>query len=173
MPATWWGNLFWINLLIAAMSLVLKNFTSESSNQFAYFYQLTNATTIYLSKALYNFTVLLVAALINYLLFFLLFESKSFDLPRMGLLIIGGTAGLSLALTLVAFIAGFGQNAAVLINILVLPIIIPLFLLLIRSTIAACDGFYINWRGDMALIAGINVLMLALGIGLFPYLWRR
>ncbi len=169
----WWGNLFWVNLLIAAMSLILKNFTAESSNQFPYFFQLTDALTIYLAKAVYNLFLLLFAALINYILFQLLFEPKSVDAIKFIALVLSGTLGLSLSLTLVAFIAGFGENSAVLINILVLPIVIPLFLLLIRSTTMAVQGLYFTWSGDMALIVGIDILMMAMGLGLFPYLWRR
>ena len=157
LPPSWWGNLFWVNLLIAAMTLVLKNFSAEATSQFSYYFQLTDATTIYLAKAFYNFILLSFAALVNYILFWLFFETMNFDGLKISLLIISGVIGLSLSLTLIAFIAGFGQNASLLINILVLPIIIPLFLLLIRSTI----------------LGGMILLMLGLGLGLFPYLWRR
>jgi len=173
LDSRWWGNLFWVNLLIAAMSLVLKNFSNESSRQFIYYYQLTDALTIYLSKVVYNLTLLVVVALINFILFQVLFEPVALDMIRFGLLVLAGVLGLSLSLTLVAFMAGFAQNASVMINILVLPIIIPIFLLLIRSTIAAVDGYYLNWQGDLTLILGIDILMFAMGIGLFPYLWRR
>jgi heme exporter protein B len=171
--AMWWGNLFWVNLLIAAMSLVLKNFSSESTDQYAYYFQISDALTIYLSKTLYNFTLLLVVAIINFILFQLLFEPKTIDFIKFSILVLSGIVGLSLSLTLVAFIAGFGQNASVLINILVLPIIIPILLLLIRSTSSGVAGFYTSWSGDISIILGIDILMLAMGIGLFPYLWRR
>lgn len=173
LPPSWWGNLFWINLLIAAMTLVLKNFNAETSGQYSYYYQLTDATTIYLSKAFYNFILLSIAAVLNFLLFYLFFDPMKFDLWKILVLVVLGVMGMSLSLTLIAFIAGFGQNASLLINILVLPIIIPLFLLLIRSTILGAQGLYFTWSGDVALIGGIILLTLGLGLGLFPYLWRR
>ncbi len=173
LDSRWWANLFWVNLLIAAMSLVLKNFSQESADEYAYYYQLTDPITIYIAKASYNLMLLLFAAAINFILFQLLFEPKSVNHPRFMVLLFTGVLGMSLSLTLVAFMAGFARNASVMIYILVLPIIIPMFLLLIRSTMDAVDDIYINWLGDLTLVIGIDVLMLAAGIGLFPYLWRR
>lgn len=169
----WWANLFWVNLLIAAMSLVLKNFSSESSDHFIYYYQVTDPVTLYVAKGLYNLLLLSIASVINLIMFQLLFEPVDVDLIRFTGMIMAGVFGLSGALTLVAFISGFSQNASVLINILVIPIIIPILLLLIRSTSFSLVDDYTNYSGDLTLILGIDILILAMALGLFPYLWRR
>lgn len=173
LPNSWWANLFWVNALIAAMSLVLKNFAGESANQYAYYYQLTDPVTLYVSKVLYNFSLLAFATAVNLILFTLLFDTAIPWNWRFLLMLVVGVLAMSLSLTFVAFIAGFGRHASLLVNILVIPVIIPLFLVLIRSTAASLGGFYLNWSGDMSIAIGIAVLMAAMGLGLFPYLWKR
>lgn len=170
---SWWANLFWVNVLISAMSLVLKNFADESSSQYPYYYQLTDALTLYLAKVVYNLSLLTFATLINLLLFALLFQTAVPMTWRFFVVLGVGVLAMSLSLTFVAFIAGYGRHASLLVNILVIPIIIPLFLVLIRSTAASLGGFYLNWQGDMSIALGIAVLMAAMGLGLFPYLWKR
>jgi heme exporter protein B len=76
--------------------------------------------------------------------------------------------------TLMSAIAAKAQQNAALVAILGFPLIIPQILLLIKLSKAAFgevfkDGMVLQLAG---LITGLDVLVLALALVLFPYLWK-
>ncbi|HRH35661.1 MAG TPA: heme exporter protein CcmB, partial [Catalimonadaceae bacterium] len=82
--------------------------------------------------------------------------------------------GLSAGLTLVSAIAAKAESNAALLPVLGFPLVIPTLLFVLRISVTAVDGldWEMAWKNIWTLL-GIDSIMIALSILLFPYLWRQ
>jgi heme exporter protein B len=94
-------------------------------------------------------------------------------LQFIGIVCIGGIS-ISLVFTLLAAIAAKAQQNAALMAIMGFPLIIPQLLLLIRLSKVAFGEIY--REGALLqlslLIVGLDIMVIALSIILFPFLWK-
>ncbi len=139
-----------------------------------YYYSIASPQEFVLAKLLYNVLLMLVMSLLSLLTFsFFLGAPFSQMLQFIGITVLGGVS-MSLVFTLLAAIASrANQNAAIMV-IMGFPVIIPQLLLLIRISKAAFgeifkDGAVLQM---VFLLSGLDVLVLALCMILFPFLWK-
>jgi heme exporter protein B len=87
--------------------------------------------------------------------------------------ILGGVS-ISLVFTLMSAIAAKAQQNAALIAIMGFPIILPQLMLLMKlSKVAFAEVFRPGAVLQLsALIVGLDVLVIAMAVVLFPYLWK-
>jgi heme exporter protein B len=84
-----------------------------------------------------------------------------------------GGVSLSLVFTFLAAIAARAQQSAALMAILGFPLIIPQLMLLNKASTIAFEDVVQGGLGSMlALIAGLDMMIIALAIILFPFLWK-
>jgi heme exporter protein B len=89
-----------------------------------------------------------------------------------GIASLGGIS-LSLVFTFLAAIAAKAQQQAALMAIMGFPIIIPQLLLLMKISTAAFSAVVqAGWWQMVFLLIGLDVLVIALAIILFPFLWK-
>jgi heme exporter protein B len=123
---------------------------------------------------LYNLLLMILMSLLSLLLFVVFLDNPVTNaLWFAGIVILGG-ASISIVFTLMSAIAAKAQQNAALIAILGFPVILPQLLLLMRLSKAAFaevfkEGAVLQLSG---LIAGLDVLVIALALILFPYLWK-
>lgn len=170
-----WNVLLWIIILFAAINAVAKSFIQESGARQLYYYTLLDPHQVLISKLAYNFLLLLVLGLLAYLTLGS-FAPHRWSRPELffaALLL--GSLGLSAAFTFISAIATKAKNSATLMAIMGFPAVIPLLLMLVKLTAGAAgmandsaEGF----QKDFLLLAGIDTILIALSIILFPYLWR-
>ena len=81
---------------------------------------------------------------------------------------------LSLVFTLMAAIAAKAQQNAAVMAILGFPLIIPQLLLLIRLSKAAFGEVFREGAllQILLLLIGLDILVIALAVVLFPFLWK-
>lgn len=170
---TTWNALFWIILLFSAMSGIAKSFIQESDGQRLFNYVLLNPKHVIASKLIYNITLLCIIALIQLFIFFLLlgFPVQSTWQYILGLL--AGCIGIGSILTFISAIASKAQNSTALMAVLGLPVLLPLFITILRQTRNSLDGidFAINGK-YLIIILAIDLIVITLSYILFPYLWR-
>jgi heme exporter protein B len=172
--AVTWNSLFWVIQLFICVNAVAKSFLAEGKGRMLYYYSITSPVEYVISKMLYNIILMLIMSSISLLLFFLLLSNPlSNSLQFTGIVLLGGCS-ISLVFTLMSAIAAKAQQNAALVAILGFPLIIPQILLLIKLSKAAFgevfkDGMVLQLAG---LITGLDVLVLALALVLFPYLWK-
>ena len=95
------------------------------------------------------------------------------DLPMFILVMCLGSIGLASALTMVSGIASKAPNSSSLMAILSFPVIIPLLLIIIKTSKSAMDGLdRAVYLDDMLILLAINAIIIAVSYMLFPYLWR-
>jgi len=169
-----WNGLFWIIQLFVCVNAVAKSFLQESRGRMLYFYTISGAKEFVIAKLIYNIILMLMMSLLSLLLFFLLLQNPlSNTLRFIGIVCLGGIS-LSLVFTLLAAIAAKAQQNAALMAILGFPLIIPQLLLLVRLSKSAFgemfrDGALLQLS---LLIVGMDIMVIALSIILFPFLWK-
>jgi heme exporter protein B len=169
-----WNGLFWIIQLFVCVNAVAKSFLQESRGRMLYFYSISGAKAFIIAKLVYNIILMLIMSLLSLGLFFVLLKNPlSNTFLFMGIVCLGGVS-LSLVFTLLAAIAAKAQQNAALMAILGFPLIIPQLLLLIRLSKSAFGEVF--REGALLqlslLIAGLDIMVIALSVILFPFLWK-
>ena len=169
-----WNSLFWVIQLFVCVNAVAKSFLQESRGRMLYFYSIASPVEFIVAKLIFNVMLMLLMGLISLALFTLFLGNPVTDsLKFIGIVLLGG-AGISLVFTLMSAIAAKAQQNAALIAILGFPVILPQLMLIMRMSKAAFaevfrDGAVLQLVG---LTAVMDLLVVALAIILFPYLWK-
>ena len=169
-----WNALFWVIQLFICVNAVAKSFLQESKGRMLYFYSIASPVQFIIAKILYNLILMTVMSLVSLLLFFFFLNNPVNNALRFtGIVILGG-ASISIVFTLMSAIAAKAQQNAALIAILGFPVILPQLLVLMRlSKVAFAEVFRSGAVLQLsALIIGLDVLVIAMAIVLFPYLWK-
>lgn len=169
-----WNGLFWMNLLFICINAVAKSFLQESRGRMLYYYSISGALEFILAKLVYNILLMLVMSLLSVLMFSFFLGSPFLHTTQfLGITCLGGIS-ISIVFTLLAALAAKANQNAALMAILGFPLIIPQLLLLIKISKAAFgevfrDGVVMKM---VLLLCGFDVMIIALSLILFPFLWK-
>ncbi len=168
-----WNGLFWITQLFVCINAVAKSFLQENRGRMLYFYSIAGAKDFIIAKLLFNLLLMVAMSLVSLAVFTLLLGNPINNLFKFLLITILGGAGLSLVFTFLAAIAAKAQQSAALMAIMGFPIIIPQILLLMKTSIPAFSAVIMEgWLQLVFLLTGLDVLIVALAVILFPFLWK-
>jgi heme exporter protein B len=169
-----WNALFWVNMLFISINAVAKSFLQESRGKMLYYYSITSAREFIIAKLLYNIVLMLIMSLLSLATFsFFLGAPFADGIKFMGLTLLGGIS-MCLVFTLMAAIASrANQNAAIMV-IMGFPVIIPQLMLLIRISKSAFGEVFREGAllQLIMLLGGLDILVIALCMILFPFLWK-
>jgi heme exporter protein B len=171
--ATVWNALFWIVQLFITVNTVARSFLQESGGRMLYFYSLAGPREFIIAKLVYNLLLMCVMSLISLVLYTVLLGNPLINgLFFVGMVCLGGIS-LSLVFTMLSAIAArAGQNAA-LMAIMGFPLVIPMLLILVNaSKTAFLDVYQPGLARMILLLSGMDVLVIALSLVLFPFLWK-
>jgi heme exporter protein B len=168
-----WKGLFWMIQLFICVNAVAKSFLQEGRGRLLYFYSIAGARDFILSKLLFNALLMLLMSLLSLGLFiFMLGDPMGHEGYFVLISCLGGVS-LSLVFTFLAALATRAQQGAALMAILGFPLVIPQLLLLNRvSTIAFQDVLQGGLGWMLVVMVGLDVLLVALALILFPFLWK-
>ena len=168
-----WNGLFWMIQLFICINAVAKSFLQESRGRMLYFYTIAGARDFVLSKLLFNGVLMMAMSLVSLLLFQLLLGNPLQNpLKFVGIVCLGGCS-LSLVFTFLAAIAARAQQNAALMAIMGFPLIIPQVLLLMRiSNTAFADVIQAGLTSIVLMLVGLDLMVIALAVILFPFLWK-
>ena len=170
-----WNGLFWVIQLFICVNAVAKSFLQESRGRMLYFYSIASPVEFIIAKMFYNLLLMILMSLLSLLLFVIFLNDPVDNILRfIGIVVLGG-ASISIVFTLMSAIAAKAQQNAALLAILGFPVILPQLLLLMRLSKAAFaevfkEGAVLKLTG---LVAGLDVLVIAMALILFPYLWKE
>lgn len=169
-----WNGLFWMIQLFICVNAVAKSFLQESKGRMLYFYTIAGAKDFIISKLIFNGLLMIVMSITSLLLFRLLLGDVLINAWLFtGIVCLGGVS-LSLVFTFLAAIAARAQQNAAIMAILGFPLIIPQVLLLMKiSNIAFGDVIQEGLLSMCAVLFGLDVLVVALAVILFPFLWKE
>jgi heme exporter protein B len=168
-----WNGLFWVIQLFVCVNAVAKSFLAESRGKMLYFYSIAGAKDFVLSKLIFNAILMLLMSCLSLVIFTVLLGNPiEYAWEFLGIACLGGIS-LSLVFTFLAAIAAKAQQQAALMAIMGFPVIIPQLLILMKISTAAFSAVIQAglWQLILMLI-GLDILVIALAIILFPFLWK-
>lgn len=169
-----WITFFWLMMLFAAINALAKSFMQDSGERQLYFYQLVNPHLLLLSKIIYNFLLLLLMSAIGLLAFIILFNNPIIEYTIFATVFFLGVLSFSILFTVMSSIATQSGGSSVIMPIISFPVIVPVFVLLLKlSKYAVTETGTLNYSQDVLSVLAINVAILAVAFLLFPYIWRN
>lgn len=168
-----WNGLFWVIQLFVCINAVAKSFLQENRGRMLYFYSIAGARDFVLAKLFFNALLMIVMSMMSLAIFTLLLGNPLENgLTFLFVTSLGGIS-LSLVFTFLAAIAAKAQQQAALMAIMGFPIIIPQLLLLMKiSSTAFSSVIQGGWWQMVFMLIGLDIMVIALAIILFPFLWR-
>lgn len=168
-----WNALFWIIMLFASINTVSKSFLQESKGRQLYIYTIASPLALIISKTIYNVFLMLLVTLVALAFYTLVFDYVPEDMGLYFVATLLGSLSFSTIFTMISAIASKAGNGGMLMAILSFPVIIPVITVLIKLTKNAVDGLDRSVSLDeIGILLVINVLVTAVSLLLFPYLWR-
>lgn len=172
--STVYNGLFWMIQLFVCVNAVAKSFLQESKGRMLYFYSIASPISFIISKLIYSTLVMFIMIVLSLVLFRILFGNPViYQLLFVGIALLGGLS-LSLVFTLMAAIAAKAQQNAAVMAILGFPLIIPQIMLLMKLSKSAFGEVF--REGALLqislLLIGFDIMVIALAVVLFPFLWR-
>lgn len=168
-----WNALFWIIILFAAISAIVKSFVQENSSRQLYYYSLVGPIAVIISKFIYNILLLFLLSLLTWVSFSVVAGNPVKDTAQFFLALFLGSVGFSITFTFIAAISSKADNNATLMAILSFPLVIPILLTLIKLSANALRLMQdTGVDKDILILASIDLLLLAMALVLFPFLWR-
>lgn len=169
-----WNSLFWVIQVFVCVNAVAKSFLQESRGRLLYFYSITSPVSFIVAKLLFNTILMALMSLVTLLLFFIFLDKPVSDTLRFtGIVLLGGVS-LSIVFTLMSAIAAKAQQNAALMAIMGFPVILPQLLLMMRLSKAAFAEVFREgavWQ-LVGLLLLLDLLVVAMAIILYPYLWK-
>ena len=165
--------LYWVVLFFGATVASGRSFLREGGKRHYYYYTLATPEALLVSKFLYNTLIILLISLLTWgLLGF--FSGKLFVLEPgyfVAALLLA-SIGLSAILTFVAALAARAGGSGTLMAVLSFPLVVPLLYLLVNA-----GGYAVGLTSGqesqyLTLALAIDLLALAVGLVLFPFVWR-
>jgi heme exporter protein B len=168
-----WNALFWVIQLFVCINAVAKSFLQESRGRMLYFYSISGARDFVLAKLFFNAVLMVLMSMLSLGVFTLLLGNPLEYGYRFLLVTCLGGFSLSLVFTFLAAIAAKAQQSAALMAVMGFPLIIPQLLLLMKIASTAFSAvIQAGWWQMVGLLAGFDVLVIALAMILFPFLWK-
>ena len=163
----------WIVLFFGALVASGRSFLREGGRRHLYYYQLASPEALLVSKLIYNTIVIwLVSGLSYTLLSFFAGDGFLFEPTALYAAIGLGGVGLSAVLTFVAAISARAGGNGTLLAVLSLPLLTPLLYLLVNLG-GEAFGLLSGRAGDIMLyLVALDLVGVAAGLVLFPFVWR-
>lgn len=169
-----WSIFFWLIILFSCVNAIANSFFREPEGRFYYYYYTLNPYAVIIAKLVYNFIFTLLITLLTYAIFSLMVSNPVSNHTVFLVTVVLGGTGYSFLFTVMSAIASRAGNNATLLAVLGFPLIIPLLIFLTKLSAAAIggEGFTGEVIKNLTLLGSFNVILLGLGLILFPFIWR-
>ena len=168
-----WNGLFWVILLFICINAVARSFIQEGKGRMLYLNAIASPVQFIFSKLIYNGLLMILMSGLSLLLFTILLGNPlQHAWLFFGIACLGGIS-LSLVFSFLAAIAAKASQPSAIMAILGFPLIIPQLMLLMKIANIAFSDIVQNGLGQMiGLLAGFDIMIIALAYILFPFLWK-
>ena len=165
----------WIVIFFSAMSGLSRTFVAEEERGTSLTLRLlTNSTSVYTGKLIYNFILILALSIIiaiAYLLLIKEFSVKTYSIFWITIFL--GSAGLASASTILAAIIAKANTKGTLFPVLAFPILLPLLLTCINATKLSVDGaFFSEGIKEFQILISFTIVMVTTSLLVFDFVWK-
>ncbi len=168
-----WNGLFWITELFVCVNAVAKSFIAEGRGRMLYYYMIVQPVDFMLSKLIYNAIAMMVLSLLGLLIFCIFLSNPFAHIMHFIWLSLIGSVSISLVFSFLSALAAKAEQNSSFVVILGFPLLIPQLLLLSKlSQSAFVSIVQAGWIKLFFVLVGYNILVIALSVILFPFLWK-
>ena len=170
----YWNSIFWIVVLFSVINILISHFSKYSENQRNYFYTIYSPQGFIMGKILFFLIYSILMSLIAYGIFTLWIGNPVLNFGRFIISIVLGASAFSTLLTMTTSISIFTKNQSLISALLGFPLAIPLISItanLCRESFSMSSSD--NFVNNVLILTGYNLLLIALSIFLYPFIWRR
>jgi len=168
-----WNVLYWIIILFASVNALAGSFVREGLNRHLYYYSMHRPLSVVLAKAIFNTLLLGLLCTIAFFMMVLFTYNPVLNKGLFITTIILGATGFSMVFSFLSAVVQRVHNGAFLMVILGFPIIIALLVVLLRLSGVALGQVHTDDISGLVLTGiGLNAILLAAIILLFPFLWK-
>lgn len=167
-----WVGLLWIVLLFSIVNSSSRSFASDSPGRKILLYFWLQPGQLILARMLYQMVFNLVSGCLGFAVFCLLMGLPGGHLPVLLVLVAVGSSAAAALGTFMAAVASVSGNGPGLSAILGLPLMVPTLLAAAKGSLFALQGGLSQAWMYAGMLLLLNLLAVALGYLLFPYLWR-
>ncbi len=169
------SGMYWVVVFFSAMSGLSRIFVSEEERGTSLALRLSVSTDVlFAGKLIVNAGLTLLLTASETILYLLAFPS--FDLRTPGLfvlIVLLGSTGFAASATILAAIIAKANSRGTLYPVLAFPVLIPLLMTVMSATERSLAGESVSeaW-GDLQVLVGYNLIMVAGSFLLFKYVWK-
>jgi len=169
-----WNALFWTSQLFVSVNSMAKSFLQEHPHRFRYYYTVATPVTFLLAKLAYSTLLMIVMTIISLLLYAVMLGWPPVQGGLFVLIALTGSLSLSVVFTFLSAIAARAQQNSSLMAILGFPLVTPVLMILSKLATASLQPVYVTgWWGLAGILIALDVLIIFLGMVLFPFLWQE
>jgi len=169
-----WNVLFWITQLFIAINGVAKSFLQEPPQRYRYYYTLVRPATFLGAKLIYSVMLMLIMSAISLGLFCLMLGTPIIQAGVFFLTSFTGALSLALLFTFLSAVSARAGQSATLMAILGFPLITPILMMLAKLSLRAVSPIYQEgWWALALVLIGIDLMIVVVGLILFPFLWQE
>ena len=168
-----WNALFWLMALFISINAITKSFSSAANGSNLYLYQLASPVEVLLAKTVYNFLLVFSLLMLSFGVFSLFIENPIQHFNVFAISLALGALGISSVLTFISSISSKTDNGSVFMAILGFPLIIPIFLSLIKLSENALKEDMNEYFNDILVLSALDAIIFGTSLILFPFLWRE
>jgi heme exporter protein B len=167
--------LLWIILFFSAMSGLSHVFVREEEKHTADTLKLvTDPTSVFLGKFLFNLILLFLLEIIIVPLFFAVMNFAVADAGIFLIILFLGSIGLAAGATIVAAIVSKASAKGALFTVLSFPILLPVLIAGISGTkIAVNESTIRAASGEIQMLFAFSVVIITAGLMLFDFIWNE
>ena len=169
-----WNVLFWMTQLFVAVNSVARSFLGESGARYRYYYTLVKPSHFFVAKLVYSLLLQGLVGIVSLGLFALLLGMPVLQAGRFLLAAGIGSASLAVVFAFLSAVASRAGGNAALMAILGFPLLTPVLMMLSKLAIGTLTPVYVpGWWSLAGALAGFDMLVVILGLVLFPFLWKE
>lgn len=169
-----WNVLFWITQLFVAVNSVARSFLGEAAARYRYYYTLVKPGQFFIAKLVYSLLLQVLVGVVSLGLFAMLLGMPVLQAERFLLAATLGSISLAVVFAFLSAIASRAGGNAALMAILGFPLLTPVLMMLSKLALGTLTSVFVpGWWSLAGALAGFDVLVIVLGVVLFPFLWKE
>ena len=170
------AGMYWVVVFFSAMSGLARVFVSEEERGTSLTLQLTTSPgVLFAGKLLVNIALTLLLTTAVTVLYVIAFPTFELTTPEIFVLtVLLGSVGFAASATILAAIIAKANSRGTLYPVLAFPILIPLLMTVMSATERALSGAPFGEAiGDLQVLAGYCLIMIAGSFLLFDHVWTE
>ncbi|MEX0778446.1 MAG: heme exporter protein CcmB [Balneolales bacterium] len=175
LPDTARSGLIWIIILFASLSVLGRSFIAETERGTFDLLRLHGEpSAVYTGKLIFNFLFTLLVTFLSMLAYLFMLNITVHHPWLLLFILIFGTLGLSGVSTMLGAVVSQASQKSTIYSVLSLPLLVPLILLLVRTTESAfSDTLSEGLTDDMMAMIGFAGVVVSMSIILFDFIWEE